>query len=93
MGWALKSRKPVKHFTKPMVNWVKAYFLSGERTGLKVTGGDLNKLQHVAVDATDGKKLFAIDDYKTIDDFKQLQLRLTVLWKKDKSAFEVSMRQ
>ena len=86
MGWALKERKPTKRITKPMLAWVKGYFLSGEMTGKKVTGEELNRLQRVAVDE-EGKKLFPITEYKTDVQYKSLLSRLTALYKKDKDAF------
>ena len=90
MGWALKSRKPAKRFTPAMLNWVKAYFMSGEHTGKKVTGEELSKLQRVAVDE-EGKKLFMIEDYKTDVQLKGLLSRLTVLYKNDKSSFPTNI--
>ena len=71
MGFALKARKPKKRFSKPMLNWVKEYFLSGEMTGKKVTGEELNRLQRVAVDEK-GEKMFPISEYKTDIQFKSL---------------------
>ena len=35
-GWALKNRKLGKRFSKLMLQWVKAYFMSGENTGKKL---------------------------------------------------------
>ena len=85
MGWALKARKPIKHFTPSMLKWVKGYFIAGENTGKKITGKELNGLQRTAV--ADGKKMFVIDDYKTDTQFKYLLSRLTVLYKTSKEAF------
>ena len=31
MGWALKNRKQTKRFSKPMLDWVKEYFVLGEK--------------------------------------------------------------
>ena len=68
-----------------MLDWVKGYFLSGEITGKKITGGELNRLQRTA--EKDGKKKFEIDEYKTDIQFKSLLSRLTALYKNDKEVF------
>ena len=69
MGWALKTRKQTKRFSMNMLNWVKAYFVSGENTGKKVTGEELSDLQRVAL-SSNHKKLFPIAEYKTEAQFK-----------------------
>ena len=79
MGWALKERKPIKRFSKPMLLWVKEYFISGEMTGKKITGEELSRLQRGAIDKH-GQKMFPITDYKTDIQFKSLLSRLTTLY-------------
>lgn len=59
--------------------WVEGHFLSGDITGKKITGEELNLLQQVAIDE-DAKKMLAIRDNKTEAQFKSLLL--TTLHKK-----------
>ena len=68
VGWALKQQREVKRFSLEMREWVKAHFMNGERTGKKVTGDELNKLQRAE---------FAVSEWKTAVQFKSMLSRMT----------------
>lgn len=67
-GWALKQKREVKRFGSEMCEWVKAHFINGERTGKKVTGEDLNRLQRTE---------FTVDEWRTATQFKSLLSRMS----------------
>ena len=77
-GWAQKKRKEAKRCSKEMMNWVVAHFLKGERSGKKVNGEELAKLQRL---------YFEINEYKTASQFKGLLSRMLTKYRQDCSKF------
>ena len=71
-GWALKQKREVKRFGSEMREWVKAHFINGERTGKKVTGEDLNRLQRTE---------FTVDEWRTATQFKSLLSRMSAKYR------------